>query len=415
MSENRSLWQGLWCTNCANLFVTPSILMTLLRLLPLLCIQQGLCSAADAGAELDDLQVRKEALEKQKKLMQLVASLRTVSSTGSTGVFQQIALLADEGEEYLRKAELAATDAEKVAILSTGLAKRQDWVEKLLEAKDAVMDEAPSDDPDDLDFDDAGERIPDPEPDDADSSMPNDAESSRDEEADALIADTAKQFQVAVREGNVQVIAKFMQALGGTPGTLQKIVNWGDKVGATTLHWCAFYGDAAHVGLAKTFMMLPGVNASALDTHNQSPCHTACMKGHSGVLEHLINESARATSCDPFKLSAMGSNCLHLAAQKGDLSLMSVLKPLLNKETVNVRTSSKSPTSALFLAAEAGSLDIVKILMESGASSSLGRQVDNGQEESPSERIRQLQDSYSAILKELETQPGKHKEARSDL
>ena len=79
-------------------------------------------------------------------------------------------LLADEGEEYLRKAELAGSDEEKLAILQNGLAKKQEWVEKLMDAKDALMDEAPSDDPDDLDheddldYDESGAKISDLDP-----------------------------------------------------------------------------------------------------------------------------------------------------------------------------------------------------------------------------------------------------------
>merc|ERR1712087_494645 len=95
-----------------------------------------------------------------------------------------------------------------------------------------------------------------------------------------------QKFKKAVFDGQVETVAKLMGALQEKPEMLAKLVMWADdRTGANLLHWCGFYGKEAHAVLARTFMMVPGVNASVPDNHQHTPCYIACKQNHPDVLE----------------------------------------------------------------------------------------------------------------------------------
>jgi len=209
------------------------------------------------------------------------------------------------------------------------------------------------------------------------------------EDLDKLVSETARMFQKSVREGDVRVAAKVLEAFQSSPQTLPKIVNWQDRVGATVFHWCAFYGTAKHVALARSFLKIPGADATLPDKSNHTACRTACVKGHAEMVGVFL-EADPAISCDALELDAGdGMNCAHLAARRGDAAMLAVLRPHLELHgAVDARTGGDQPSTALYLAVDAEAPAAVRVLVASGASGRLGRALGDGEEESAEERAR---------------------------
>mmetsp|Transcript_5254 Transcript_5254/g.12500 ORF Transcript_5254/g.12500 Transcript_5254/m.12500 type:complete len:371 (+) Transcript_5254:32-1144(+) len=355
-------------------------------------------SESSEAAEIRRLETRKTALEMEKKMAEFTQQMRQLSGTSDAEVFKTIGGFADEGDRILDKARAAESDEEKILVLEEGLAKRTEWVKVLSDAKDA-MEEAQQAEQDDeeivIDDDVEGEH----------------SEEDQQAESDAMVGDVAKLFQKAVRDGNVKVMLDFMNALSKTPGTLTKILNHRDSVGATALHWCAFYGTEAHIALAKVFVKVPGIDLRLEDNHNQSACITACMKGHHEMLDLFLN-AAKGPKCDPMKTSAEGLHCAHYAARQDNVRLMQVIQPLLTPENVDVYANASLTATPLYFATENSSEDIIKILLEAGASSAEGKRLEDGTVQSCKEKAQLDLMKQIALVKML---GGKTSEARSEL
>lgn len=226
------------------------------------------------------------------------------------------------------------------------------------------------------------------------------------EEADQLVAEVARGLRRPVREGRVDLVAKLLKALVGSPKTLPRILNWQDDVGATALHWCAFFGSEAHVALAKAFLQLPGVDGSILDKHNNSACHTACMRGHVGVLSALAGRK-HANGCNPLALNSEGMSCLHYAARRGDApALALLLEPNLTAAEVDAEAAAGA--TPLYLAVTAGAPAAVRALLAAGASTGQGRRGGGGEEERGESALalaRRQFTVYAAILREFGEEP----------
>merc|ERR1712146_306733 len=97
-------------------------------------------------------------------------------------------------------------------------------------------------------------------------------------------------------------------------------------------------------------------------------------------------------------------NCVHYAARGGDAEVLEALGPFLSAEVVNSPSGSARPTTPLFFAVEAGSLESVRILAAAGAVGSRGR-TSEGVEESAITRARQGLEVYAAMLTELGESP----------
>jgi len=310
---------------------------------------------ADEEAEKEALQqklthmkLQKTVLEGQSKIATVVRTLQTIGSSAD-GVFEEIMESADEGNRLLDSLKDTDDWEEKLEIVNQGLAKRSEWIAQLTTLKDAMSE--------------AEEEVGNQK--EAVKNTKNNDKPEEDEMTPEVMQRTAKLMVQAVREGKVEMVAKFMSALEKKPEVLAKLVMWADeRTGANLLHWCGFYGKEAHALLAQTFMIFPGVNASAYDKHQHTPCHTACKKNHPDVLEHLMTQHASSTPCDPFDNGA-GSNCLHMAAQGGHTKILEMLAPRLTTATLEIATG--SGVSAMYLAIESGSADAVKILQKAAA------------------------------------------------
>jgi len=238
------------------------------------------------------------------------------------------------------------------------------------------------------------------------------------EKAQELVVQTARMFQQAVRSGDVKAVVAVMKsfAAGNSPDTLAKVLNWQDKVGASSLHWCAFYGTEVHVALSKTFLHVAGVDSSILDNQNRTACHTACARGAVGVLENILDPEKKAEStCDPLTLDGVGLNCVHYAARRNDVKMLDVLAPLITKENVDAYTkaSSGAPETALFIAVEEGSAEAVEALIKLGASGAKGRLVDEGKvEEKASSLANDKLVAYTTIASTLRDASGKDSKNR---
>eukprot|EP00929_Paragymnodinium_shiwhaense_P109045 TRINITY_DN75405_c0_g1_i1.p1 TRINITY_DN75405_c0_g1~~TRINITY_DN75405_c0_g1_i1.p1 ORF type:complete len:292 (-),score=76.65 TRINITY_DN75405_c0_g1_i1:25-900(-) len=209
-------------------------------------------------------------------------------------------------------------------------------------------------------------------------------EEEEEEVATELITETARMFQNAVRSGDVKSVVKVMKsfAAGNSPKTLAKILNWQDAVGASSLHWCAFYGTEVHAALTKTFTHVEGIDSSLLDKQNRSACHTACARGSVAVLEKLMDpEKKTSKSCDPLSIDGTGLSCLHYAARRNDMKMLELLKPLITEDNVDMYTKLSHPETPLFMAVEEASAEVAEALIKLGAKGSKGRLVDDGKRE----------------------------------
>lgn len=314
---------------------------------------------AELQAKLAGMRLQKEVLEGQNKIASIVSTLQTIGFSGD-GLFDYIRESVEEGNRVLDSISAAETWEEKLEYVKEGLAKRSDWVEQLTALKDAIEEaekKKARHEEEETEIESLSTEKT--------QKVKSDTEDTpeKDEMDDpAVFEKVSKVMLKAVRDGNIEMVAKLMSALGTKPAVLAKLVMWADaQTGANLLHWCGFYGKDAHVALAQTFMLIPGVNASVSDKHQHSPCQTACMKNHHEVLEHLMTQHEGSTPCDPFALGGR-STCLHLAAQGGYTKILELLAPRLTRETYELTTS--SGTSALALAKESGSAEAVRILSE---------------------------------------------------
>jgi len=295
-------------------------------------------------AKLAQLRLQKEVLEGMNKITTVVRTLQTIGATAD-GVFEEIQQSAEEGNILLDSIKDEESWEEKLKLVKQGLSKRSEWIEQLTTVQKALS-AAQEDAGDEKAVKTTGSDTP-----------------EKDEMDDPEVMErTAKVMVKAVREGKLDVIVKLISALKGKPEILAKLVMWADeRTGANLLHWCGFYGKEVHAALAQTFMMVPGVNASVSDKHQHTPCHTACRKNNSDVLEHLITQhtDSSSTPCDPFALGP-GENCLHLAAQGGFTKILELLAPRLTTDILEMATNSGA--SAISLADASGSAEAVKIL-----------------------------------------------------
>jgi len=296
-------------------------------------------------ANLAQMRLQKEVLEGMHKINTVVRTLQSIGITAD-GVFDDIQQSAEEGNRLLDSINNEELWEEKLKLVAQGLSKRPKWIEQLMMVKDALS----------VAEEEAGK---------AKAVKTAEGETSEAHEMDdpKVMERTAKVMIKAVREGKPDIVAKLMGALEKKPEVLAKLIMWADeKTGANLLHWCSFYGKEVHVALTQTFMMVPGVNASVSDQHKHTPCHIACKKNHSDVLEHLITQrtGSSSTTCDPFALES-GSNCLHVAAQGGFTQILQLLAPRLTADMLELVTV-PSGVTARSLAEESGSTEAIAIL-----------------------------------------------------
>jgi len=103
--------------------------------------------------------------------------------------------------------------------------------------------------------------------------------------------------------------------------------------------------------------------------------------------EDELLDPSDGPGCHPLIINEGGHSCLHYAARIGSAATLQVLKPLLTPQNVDTYSSTDQPTTPLYMAIEDGSLESVSLLLEVGASTSMGRlQTDSVEAESAVQR-----------------------------
>ncbi|KAM8967607.1 uncharacterized protein RCH25_026220 [Pelodytes ibericus] len=172
-------------------------------------------------------------------------------------------------------------------------------------------------------------------------------------------------------------------------------VNAKTKLGLTPLHLCAQNGfnhlvkllvgthlasiDAMSLTM-RTPLHLASLNGqldvcnslltmkadvNATDIHGQTPLHLAAENDHSEVAKLFVKHSPELV----MSANMEGSTCAHIAAAKGSVA---VIKELLRFNKAGVTTARKktNQSNPMHLAAAGGHAEVVKVLLETGASAS---------------------------------------------
>jgi ankyrin repeat protein len=130
-----------------------------------------------------------------------------------------------------------------------------------------------------------------------------------------------------------------------------------DKSGLTALHW------AAACGSVETVSLLLGANARVTisDNSGMTPLHYAGKCGSVDTLKLLLNARTDIGARD-----AQGYSALHWATIGGSVRGPDALNLLINAG-IDVQARTKRGLTSLHIAAETGSLDMVKVLLDAGA------------------------------------------------
>ncbi|CAG0920269.1 unnamed protein product [Notodromas monacha] len=127
----------------------------------------------------------------------------------------------------------------------------------------------------------------------------------------------------------------------------------------TPLHAAAASGQ---LGVCKTLVEL-GANVNAVDAERQTALHLAAENNHSDVVKFFLNLQPDLVTT----ANKMGNTCAHIAAEKGSAE---VIKELLkfNKHAATSARNKSSDATPLHFAASGGHVELVKILLDNGAS-----------------------------------------------
>ncbi|XP_039593324.1 transient receptor potential cation channel, subfamily N, member 1 isoform X2 [Polypterus senegalus] len=129
----------------------------------------------------------------------------------------------------------------------------------------------------------------------------------------------------------------------------------------TPLHVAALSGQ---LDVCSTLLNIKA-DINATDIHGQTPLHLAAENDHSEVVKLFLKHKPELATT----ANEEGSTCAHIAASKGSVA---VIKELLkfNKNGVTSARNKTNDSSPLHLAAAGGHTDVVKVLLEAGASAS---------------------------------------------
>ncbi|MEO6221974.1 MAG: ankyrin repeat domain-containing protein, partial [Vicinamibacterales bacterium] len=177
-------------------------------------------------------------------------------------------------------------------------------------------------------------------------------------------------------------------AMKGDAATVRTLVRQGADVneaqadGMTALHWAALNGDlkTIEVLLVAGAMMEPLTRVGGY-----TPLHLASSRGHAPVVARLLE-----AGCKPLILTATGVQAIHLAAQAGSADAIRVL--IDRGADVNTRDNTHGRTPLVFAASQ-NRLEAMRMLIEKGANSRLETTViDYGQRSAADNAARSARD-----------------------
>lgn len=116
----------------------------------------------------------------------------------------------------------------------------------------------------------------------------------------------------ACRKGDAERVVAYIANGGCVTDT--------DKQKMTMLHHAAFAGNVEILNLILSVMSKQNIDLDAQDAGTWTPLHFAADRGHSAVVEILLNEGANANAKDDMKRTP-----LHLAAGAGHASVAQLL------------------------------------------------------------------------------------------
>lgn len=119
--------------------------------------------------------------------------------------------------------------------------------------------------------------------------------------------------------------------------------------------------ESGQLSVCQTLLQLKA-DVNAMDNLTQSPLHLAAQNDHPEVLKLFLQVKPELVSVP----NKSGQTCAHIAAEKGSVA---VLKELMkfNVETVKTARIKKTGNTALHLAAEGGHVKVVRQLLQAGA------------------------------------------------
>ncbi|KAL8622950.1 hypothetical protein ACOMHN_027071 [Nucella lapillus] len=151
-------------------------------------------------------------------------------------------------------------------------------------------------------------------------------------------------------------------------------INLMDRSHRRPIHYAAVCSGTKPLEL----LLAKGASITDVDTQGNLPLHRACAAGRANNVTALLKQAASKRSDDDLTISKWGvgginrgnrnSHCpVHLAVMNGHMEVLKVL--LKNDVNVNKQVSaSKNKMSPLMVAAERGCLNMVRLLVQSGAS-----------------------------------------------
>lgn len=179
----------------------------------------------------------------------------------------------------------------------------------------------------------------------------------RDEVSMLVAAKTtgATPLVIACRNGHYDVAEYLIERCHADIEQPGSVIFDGETIEGAPPLWCA--AAAGHIDIVK-LLIQHGAKVNSTTRTNSTPLRAACFDGHLSIVEYLVRHGA-----DIEVANRHGHTCLMIACYKGHYLIARYLLGL----SASVNRKSVKGNTALHDCAESGSLDILKLLIEKGA------------------------------------------------